>query len=203
MPKLKYMRRLPELGRLHRLRDDTALMFGSDFTNKRDVPEIPEPREVDMYAEQEKDLVDIVLQRLGDRPDQHAVAQRVVGYMMNLSPSPTVPEALVYDYLVESGGTFQYQAHLFGGRSSKGGVVPDFLVNGGGFWSLWNVQGDYWHSPGVNGGRDAALMRRVVGTKILGLNIKFVVELWESDLYDPDKRLLLFELAEVGRGLRG
>lgn len=204
MPGLKSVRRMRGVGRLRHLKDLRALKGGRDFDDKeRRVDPLPEPRMLDTFGEADEETeLDVIFRRMGGQAEDAALAQRVLGWKQSEIPYASIPEAIVYDHLKIHGRSFLYQHYVFGGRTARGGVVPDFLVESGGEWIMWNVNGEYWHSEVVNQGKDNAQKYRLLGAIVLGLKIGAIVELWESDLYDSDKRNLIWTFAYAGRGLR-
>jgi len=138
--------------------------------------------------------------RMGGRAEDLPVVQRVFGWMQNEIPNASLPEAIVYDYLKLKGRPFIFQAPVFGGRGMKGGLVPDFLVENGGEWLVWNVQGEYWHSDAINNNKDASFRYRLLGAIVMGMKVQAVSELWESDIYND--RPAIWELAWAGRNSR-
>jgi hypothetical protein len=188
------------MGRLPKMKDQTALKGGTAFEEdaEESLPELP-PVASPFGAEEETEI-DIFHRRMGGRAEDLPLAQRVFGWKQNEIPNASLPEAIVYDYLKLSGRPFVYQYMVFGGRGSKGGLVPDFLVENGGQWLVWNVQGEYYHSEAFNKGRDKSFRYRILGAIIMGMKVQSVVELWENDVYHD--RPAIWELAWGGRGMR-
>lgn len=200
MAQLKSIPRMPPKTRLRQVKDLTALKGGTAFDDEDGQDPLPPLRPlVSAFGDDEDDEVALIHRRMGNRASDAKLAQRVWGWQQQL-PGATIPEAIVYDYLKLDGRPFQYQQYVYGGRTARNGVVPDFLVEQGGEWMVWNVQGEYWHSEGVNEGKDRSQRYRLLGAIILGLRVAAVVELWEDDIYN--KRPMVFDLAWAGRGLR-
>ena len=90
---------------------------------------------------------------------------------------------------------------LFGGRRTKGGLVPDFVVQYGGKGLAWQIQGEYWHArTRAHGQKDFANVARLIGADYHDIRINAVVELWELDIYR--KRPRIFQYGLNGIGLR-
>ena len=197
---LKPMRRMSGMGRLRKMKDQTALKGGIAFEEKPEesLPELPGI--VSPFGSPEETELDIIHRRMGGRAEDLPLAQRVLGWKQNEIPKATVPEAVVYDYLKLTGRTFFFQAPVFGGRGQKGGLIPDFLIDNGGKWMVWNVQGEYWHSEGLNAGKDKSFRYRLLGSIVMGMKVQSVVELWEGDIYND--RPAIWQLAWGGRGMR-
>ena len=197
LTKLKGDRRLP------RLRMQSKLKGGTAFDDeKRVLPQFDDIIETSSFGETEDDEVTAILKRMGNNSADAPLAQRILGYMQSEIPNATLPEAITYDHLRTNGRVFRYQQWVNGGRSAKGGIVPDFLVESGGKWIVWNVQGEYWHSEALNQGKDKRQAYTLVGAIVDGLQIAYYVELWENDLYNRNRREMLWRLAYAGRGLR-
>lgn len=130
-------------------------------------------------------------------PDE-TMAKRVFGLSLKF-PSGSLPEMIVLDWLRRYKIDHSYQALAFGGRRKRGGLVPDFLLPRGGRGLVLQVQGDYWHSVGLIGLKDADVRMRLVGKWVEGVKIHDVVEVWESDLYHgKHDRTLRMALNGVG-----
>ena len=202
MAGLKPMTRMTDLNRLGQLDDVRALKGGSLFEDDGAALQVPEPPPIqDVFTtSEEEDELALIHRRIGGRQSDLQLSKRILGWKQSEIPNATIPESIVYDYLKMGGRPFIYQHYVWGGRSAKGGVVPDFLVESGGEWMVWNVQGEYWHSEAINEGKDGALRFRLLGQIIMGLKVGAVVELWESDLYN--ERPAIWMLAWAGRGMR-
>ena len=64
-----------------------------------------------------------------------------------------------------------------------GGLVPDFMLNKGGDALALLINGVYWHSGTPQRQHDETARIRLLGTKFAGLQIKYVVEVWDSKLF--------------------
>ena len=118
-------------------------------------------------------------------------------------PAGTVPEFICYEWLERNRYKFTYQAMLFGGRRSSGGLLPDFVVQVGGGQSVaWQVQGEYWHSLARKGAYDRTVSLRLRGAWFQGRRIWAVAELWEADLLDPHSRETVCRLGLQGISAR-
>ena len=202
MAALKPMRRMVGMGRLSPMKDMRALKGGSLFEEDGEEEDLPGPAPIDdaFASSEEEDELALIHRRIGGRQKDLNLAKRILGWKQREIPHATIPESIVYDYLKMGGRPFIYQHYVWGGRAAKGGIVPDFLVESGGEWMVWNVQGEYWHSDSVNEGKDSSLRFRLLGAIILGMKVGKVVELWENDLYN--NRPHIWMLAWAGRGLR-
>lgn len=123
-----------------------------------------------------------------------------VSRLLERWPRATIPEMVVYDWLEERNHQFVYQGEFGGGRSIRGGIVPDFVVNWYGKGLVLRVQGEYWHNLPGQKEKDLAQAILMMGQYINGLQVAAVVDIWEDDLY---KRLrLTMTMAMAGIGLR-
>lgn len=118
-------------------------------------------------------------------------------------PVATVPELIVYTFLQRFGYDFDFQTELFGGRRFSGGLLPDFVVyNGNGPATVFQVQGEFWHSISRKGFHDQTSQWRMIGMQVRGTTIGKVIEVWENDLYMGRHVQTLF-YALAGISLRG
>lgn len=135
----------------------------------------------------------------GERKEAEQIATLEGGY-----PASTLPELVTMNYLNSLRVSYVPQAWVLGGRSRKGGQVPDFLVQNGGSWNAWLVQGSWYHNSEfqrryMQEGRDMAARLALKGSTYEGFPIQEVVTLEEEDIYN--KRPLVFELAMAGQEL--
>lgn len=148
--------------------------------------------------------VDTALTELTRRLGDAALAKRIRVLQAQYGgvSSGTVPELVTYDWLQRSGYRFIFQAELYGGRATAGGILPDFIVEtGAGSGAAWNIQGEYWHGKTQEKAQsDAAEVLRMIGLVVQGIRIDKVLYLWEQDLYD--KRPQVFQYAVAGIALR-
>lgn len=151
-------------------------------------------------ADLEPDEITRFARDLGGTSDDFKLARRVIEQMQPEFPAASKPELVTYDWLVAQRIPFEFQAMLYGGRRSKGGLVPDFVVWGGNGGLAWLINGEYWHSQAINSGRDDTARFRLLGATYKGMTITNVVELWEKDVYR--KRPIVFQQALLGIGLR-
>lgn len=135
--------------------------------------------------------------RLGNRDEDRKLAQRVIGMMGNY-PAASIPELITLDWLRGKNYPFDFQAALWGGRTTKGGSVPDFVIDVGGSAVVWRVQGEYWHTRPGKRARDATEAALMLGQNFEGKRITSVVDLWENDIYDRRPDIYLFGLSGVG-----
>lgn len=119
---------------------------------------------------------------------EEAALQGVVG---------TLPERIVWKWLIDRQYRFIMQRSEFGGALVLGGAVVDFVVYDlAGQPVALRVQGDYWHGPKFpdRQARDDEHYHRLTAMGYL------VVDLWEHDIYNAvlHKRLTAYILGEVG-----
>lgn len=151
-------------------------------------------------ADRQPDALQEFIRDLGGRSADVKLAKRVFS-MMPEFPAASKPELVVYCWLTDQKIPFTYQAMLFGGRRTKGGLVPDFVVQYGGKGLAWQIQGEYWHArTRAHGQKDFANVARLIGADYHGIRINAVVELWELDIYR--KRPRIFQYGLNGIGLR-
>ena len=93
----------------------------------------------------------------------------------------TLPERIVWKWLDGEGLSYAPQYTEFGGRSTVGGAVIDFVVWGlAGVPVAIRVQGGYWHGPAFHERTvdDLAQAERLRAQGYL------VLDLWEQEVYD-------------------
>ncbi|MFN8468588.1 MAG: hypothetical protein U0X20_23720 [Caldilineaceae bacterium] len=145
-----------------------------------------------VFADPAHDLA----RRLGDE----RLAKRVAALQQQY-PVASVPELVVFDWLRSQGMAFDFQVQLFGGRGTRGGLIPDFIIYGtNGGADVWQVQGQYWHALRQKGFADEHVNLLMLGRIINGARVGRVVELWEGDIYH--NRPLVFLLALGGMEMR-
>ena len=110
----------------------------------------------------------------------------------------STPELLVYAWLTEKKIPFDFQSSMFGGRTFRGGAVPDFVLKHLSQVIVVRVQGEYWHAR--TGEDDRAEKVRLLGASWQGRRIARVVDVWESDVLDRLERTM--EAAVAGREVR-
>ncbi len=159
------------------------------------MPKLPAPPPLPTIERFEDDALRTLELRIGDA----ALAKRVQRLQAK-HPVGSVPELIVLDWLERNNWQHIYQHSLFGGRSLRGGLLPDFVVFTGGSAAVWQVQGEYWHSTKLKGDRDRNVNLRMLGQEVDGVRIEAVVEMWEDDIYR--KRPQIFYMALAGIGLR-
>ena len=98
-------------------------------------------------------------------------------------------EAIVFEWLTKRKIPFQFQTSLMGGFYSLGGAVCDFIVEPN---LAWRISGEYWHKTVEKIGSDTIQREQL---EALGY---IVVDLWGSDLLNPDKREEALQLALQG-----
>lgn len=176
---IKGLKRVPTIGKLR-------FRHRPDGSTTAKVGEI-----ADLVSSEETDLA----RKLGNDAEARRLAKRVLK-LQTVYPTSSIPELITFDWLEKSGTRFTFQPHLFGGRSTNGGLVPDFVVEAGGLINVWQVQGTYWHSRFGDRQRDETAKLRFVGAEFGGQRIKLVLDLWEDAIYQ--KRPQVFQYALVG-----
>ena len=161
---------------------------------------LPEFSAPSVEREREEPELNRITRILGGTGDAHRTAQRVLK-LQKEEPAATLPELVTYDWLKSQSMRFVFQASMMGGRSAKGGMLPDFLISKGAWGLAWLIQGDYYHSAGfqskfTQSDRDIIAKIKLKGQMYQGIRIDQVVDLWESDIYS--KRPHIFWLAIAG-----
>ncbi len=153
------------------------------------------------FADTVVDPVDTQLTELTRRVGDEKTAKRVQKLAIQY-PNGTIPELVTMDWLQRGGWRFIYQAELYGGRSTSGGLLPDFVVDtGGGTGAAWQIQGEYWHGRSKEKEvSDAAAALRLIGQTVAGVRIDKVLNLWENDILN--RRPQVFQYAIAGMALR-
>jgi hypothetical protein len=164
--------------------------FGGRKSDFSKLPDLPVVEMIDFESEEEKELK----RKLKDE----RLAKRILE-LYKIFPNATLPELITYDWLRYNKYWFIYQAEV-GPRTSKGSLIPDFVIARGGTGLAWQIQGEYWHKDEMVRARDKAVILALEGQNVAGLRIIDVVELWEGDIYD--KRPRVFEEAMRGHGMR-
>jgi hypothetical protein len=139
-------------------------------------------------------IIKEILDRVGNKASDYPMAVRVAK-LMGQYPAAPLTELITYDWLRGSGIGFVYQAQLYGGRASLGGVLPDFLVEDGGQWNVFQIQGTFWHSYKVNQGQDAGEKLKMIGQTYGGRRIGRVTGVWEQRIYRNRPDVFLQALA--------
>ena len=167
----------------------------STVSKKRPAPLAPVPSVapfMDLVAADEKELTNL----LGDA----RLARRLIKLQARM-PQASLPELIAYDWLEKYQIQFLYQGEYGGGRQVRGGQVPDFVINWGGKGLVWRVQGDYWHTkPGARE-NDIVGKMQLMGSWVNGLQVRNIVDVWESQLYKRYDFVLTMAMAgiEVGK----
>ena len=143
------------------------------------------------------DAVDALLARM-DSTDRR-LGKRLLSLSQRFAGG-SLPEWITYDWLDRNQVDFSYQVELYGGRMRRGGLLPDFVVYGGGAAMAWRIQGEYWHTRADKRQRDFDEVARLLGQYVQGARIEQVVDLWESDVYR--RRPWIYQLAMLGSGMR-
>jgi hypothetical protein len=129
-----------------------------------------------------------IYRQIGAHPGDELVAKRVETLEKRL-PGGTIPELVAYDWLKGQNEEFQYQVEVDGGRRTRGGRIPDFIVEVAGRQGLaWLIQGGYYHSAAFQQkhgqeGRDILAEMELMGKVINGVRIVAVVQLQEYEIY--------------------
>lgn len=140
-------------------------------------------------------LTDLTRKLNGDEK----TAKRVMALQQEF-PNGTVPELVCMDWLQANKYAYIYQGMLYGGRSTSGGLVPDFVVDAGGADGIaMQIQGDYWHSQRSveKQFNDAADNLRLLGQVVGGIRIGKVVGVWESDLFSRKNQTMQYAVAGI------
>ena len=140
------------------------------------------------------DLRSVELRRLTGIVGDEALAGRVEKLALRF-PNATIPELSVYDWLRRQQVEFTFQGEFGGGRSLRGGAVPDFVIDQGGHGLVWRVQGEYWHSRLGNRDKDLAQKIAMMGQNVSGVRVGTVVDVWERDIYQRREHTLRMALA--------
>lgn len=155
----------------------------------------PDPIHGDFIRDLRDPHVMEVFNRLGRQPRDWKLAQRVARLMVDF-PGGTIPELVTYDWLKQKDIPFTYQAWIAGGRSRKGGVVPDIVLSYAGKGMAWLIQGIYFHSKPDISASDKVDIMTIKGSWFHNIYIEEVVELWEPRIYRD--RPQIFEYALLG-----
>lgn len=155
----------------------------------------PDPIRGDFIRDLRDPHVLEVYNRLGRQPRDWKLAQRVAALMKDY-PAGTIPELVTYDWLKQKDIQFTYQAFLYGGRSRKGGLLPDFVLQYGGVGLAFLVNGNYWHSRPEVATSDVADIIKLKGSWFHNILIEKVVVIWESQIIRS--RPQVFEYALLG-----
>jgi hypothetical protein len=157
------------------------------------------------YDDLEASLIGEIANTLGGTTEDHQTAARIrklqkqgVG---NGVTSGTVPELVVYDYLQKMGYEFLFQPQVDGGRGAAGGVVPDFAVNIGGKYTVFLVNGVYWHSRAQTSNSDITDKLTILSATINGMMVEKVVTLWDSKIYSSRPQVFDWGLAGIELGV--
>ncbi len=149
-------------------------------------------------------LIGEIADELGGSSEDYRVARRIrklqkagVG---NGVTSGTIPELLVYDFLQQEGHQFLFQPEIDGGRTRAGGVVPDFAVMDGGRWTVFLVNGVYWHNRAAVSNSDVTDKVTILAATIQGLPVARVIELWDKTLYAARKKTITYGLNGIELG---
>lgn len=100
--------------------------------------------------------------------------------VINGRPAASILEWRVAKALWSMGRSFAYQYPLFGGRSVRGGIVIDFLVEAAPNYIPLEVQGERWHT-----GQFASDERRRIALIEATLNTT-VLFVWENELQSQE-----------------
>jgi hypothetical protein len=153
----------------------------------------------------EASLIGDIARTLGGTTEDHQTAARIrklqragVG---NGITSGTVPELVVYDYLERMGYEFLFQPAVDGGRGAAGGAVPDFAVNIGGKYTVFLVNGVYWHSRKEISASDEVDKLTILSATINGLMVERIVTLWDTKIYKNRPQVFTWGLAGIELGI--
>lgn len=119
--------------------------------------------------------VDLVLEPEIPGSTENVLEAAAVQYGMG-----TLPERIVWKWLIDQNLVFQVQYAEFGGQRELGGAVLDFRVFGLAAAPVaFRVQGGYWHGPSSD--RKAQDDEQAGRLRLAGY---LVVDLWEQPIYD-------------------
>ena len=88
-------------------------------------------------------------------------------------------ELIVYNWLTKRKIVFEYGVSISGGVFELGGAKVDFLLPERNL--VWRVMGEYWHREISTRGQD------VIQRELLEGRGWTVVDIWSSDLEDPNR----------------
>lgn len=94
--------------------------------------------------------------------------------------------------------SYEYQAIVQGGRGRAGGQVLDFVVVNNGAQMAWRVNGTYWHTKPERKELDEVQRAALKKDGYRGVPIRYVVDLWDVHIMNPDIRERAFESALSG-----
>jgi hypothetical protein len=126
------------------------------------------------------EVLDIAYRLCGERDKTVKLAKMYLGLKRQF-PRTTLPEALVYFILQKFGEQFVFQEEARAGRTSYGGAVVDFWLPN--LRIALRIQGNFWHSKPDQISRDEAQRAQLLGSKIDGIVVERVVDIWESRVY--------------------
>lgn len=137
--------------------------------------------------QQADDAFNAMVRALGGDTNAEKLAKTVQTLQVQ-HPYATVPELVTYNWLEAQGVSFRFQAALLGGRSVRGGALPDFVLQmsrqGG---MVWNVNGTYWHNIPVVMEREQVQREELIGKTYDGILIQNYVALWEDRIMSSNR----------------
>ena len=138
---------------------------------------------------------------LGGASKDVSLTKRVIT-LMGSNPQGTLPELVTMDWLNANQYPYEFQAQVWGGRSRRGGMLPDFVIFTGGYAIAWLVQGEWHHSASGQAtrnqtGRDMFARLRLMGAMVNGVRIEMVVELWEQDIYKQRPEIFIHAMSGI------
>jgi hypothetical protein len=156
----------------------------------------PEPAKLIERPQSQDDQLQYVIRLL--RGDE-TLARKIMSLQQKF-PDGTTPELVVMEYLDRKQIKYMYQPYIFGGKASGKGV-PDFALQQGPFWNIWEIEGNYWHSAKFETKEDQRVQqRRLLNHYFNGLKVQYWCQLWEEDIYN--RRDFVMEQAVRGIALR-
>lgn len=144
--------------------------------------------DLDDGPERVASLVDDELARLTDALGDEALAKKVLNLKKKFPDASTL-EVAIMEFLDRKRINYVFQQWLLGGRALKGGQVTDFIVESGATMTVWEAQGNYWHSRPGSVAHDEAQRFALIGLSFRGKRISAVIDIWESRIMQPNKAM--------------
>lgn len=137
------------------------------------------PRRRD-FASVEDPRIREILSKIGRGSEEETLARRLLG-LWPAYPDATLPELMAVEWLLRNNVDFYFQQLASGGKTVKGGRVPDIVIPMGATCLVILVQGSYWHPSAYQ-----ELMTRIIimSSTIAGMKPWAVVQVWEEQIYD-------------------
>ena len=163
---------------------------------------LAKPVEGDRILDLTDELVSEIWARFDKRPSEYKTSVRCAKLYRELFTTyeGTIPEVIIYDWLTRKNEPFEFQPKFFGGRSAKGGVIPDFMVWPGGRGLAWFCDTLYWHTKPEIMQSDLADRVKLVGQWYQGVRVEQVISIWENRVYDDRNTVLEWALQGIEAG---